>query len=90
MYNISTHNCHTSFQNPVILQKSRDYQQKSKGLVETTLKGIKNRINNQTFLRDDPDMGELVTPCMDVYNSKIQYDGSSDKLNLRIVVRGDL
>ena len=27
---------------------------------------------------------------MDVYNSKIQYDGRVDKLKLRIVVRGDL
>ena len=27
---------------------------------------------------------------MDVYNKKIQYDGSLDKLKLRIVVRGDL
>ena len=27
---------------------------------------------------------------MDVYKSKIQYDGSLDKLKLRIVVRGDL
>ena len=27
---------------------------------------------------------------MDVYNSKIQYDGSLDKLRLRIVVRGYL
>ena len=26
---------------------------------------------------------------MDVYESKIQSDGSIDKLNLRIVVRGD-
>ena len=34
--------------------------------------------------------GEPVTPCMDVYKSKIQYDGSLDKLKLRIVLRGDL
>ena len=27
---------------------------------------------------------------MDVYKAKIQYDGSMDKLKLRIVVRGDL
>ena len=26
---------------------------------------------------------------MDVYKAKIQYDGSHDKLKLRIVVRGD-
>ena len=33
--------------------------------------------------------GEPVTPRMDVYKDKIQYDGSLDKLKLRIVVRGD-
>ena len=27
---------------------------------------------------------------MDVYKAKIQSDGSLDKLNLRILVRGDL
>ena len=27
---------------------------------------------------------------MDLYKAKIQYDGSLDKLKLRIVVRGDL
>ena len=31
-----------------------------------------------------------MTPCMDVYKDKIQYDGSLDKLKLRIMVRGDL
>ena len=39
---------------------------------------------------EDPKDGEPVTPCMDVYKSKIQSDGSLDKLKLRIVVRGDL
>ena len=38
---------------------------------------------------EDPKDGEPVTPCMDVYKAKIQYDGSLDKLKLRIVVRGD-
>ena len=33
--------------------------------------------------------GEPVTTCMDVYKSKIQSDGSLDKLKLIIVVRGD-
>ena len=28
-----------------------------------------------------------MTPCMDVYKDRIQYDGSVDKLKLRIVVR---
>ena len=31
-------------------------------------------------------MGDPVTPCMDIYKEKIQYDGSLDKLKLRIVV----
>ena len=39
---------------------------------------------------EDPNHDEPVTPCMDVYKSKIQSDGNLDKLKLRIVVRGDL
>ena len=39
---------------------------------------------------DEPEKGEPVTPCMDVYKANIQSDGSLDKLKLRIVVRGDL
>ena len=55
-----------------------------------TPKEIKNLVNNQTFMIEDPKDGEPVTPCMDVYKSKIQSDGSLDKLKLRILVRGDL
>ena len=51
---------------------------------------MNNLINNQTFLIEYHNEGEPVTPCMDVYKYKIQSDGSLDKLNLRIVVRGDL
>ena len=58
--------------------------------MEVTLKQIKNLINNQTFLIEDQNEGEPVTPCMDVYKAKIQSYGSLDKLKLRIVVRGDL
>ena len=58
--------------------------------LKATLKEIKNLINNQNFLVEDKNEGEPVTPCMDVYKSKIQYDGSIDKLKLRIVVRGNL
>ena len=58
--------------------------------LKANLKEIKNLINNQTFLIEDPKDGEPVTPCMDVYKAKIQSDGSLDKLMLRIVVRGDL
>ena len=58
--------------------------------LKATLKEIKNIINNQTFIIEEPKDGEPVTPCMDVYKTKIQSDGSLDKLNLRIVVRGYL
>ena len=54
-----------------------------------TLKEMKNLINNQTFLIEDQNEGEPVTPCMDVYKAKIQSDGSLEKLKLRIVVRAD-
>ena len=58
--------------------------------LKDNLKEIKNLINNQTFIIEDPKDDEPVTPCMDVYKAKIQSDGSLDKLKLRIVVRGDL
>ena len=58
--------------------------------LNATLKEIKNLINNQTFLIEDQNEGEPVTPCMDVYEGKNQSDGSLDKLKFRIVVRGDL
>ena len=58
--------------------------------LKATLKEINNLINNQTFLIEDQNEGEPVTPCMDVYKAKIRYDGSLDKLKLIIVVRGDL
>ena len=55
--------------------------------LKETLKYIKNLINNQKFLMDDPDKVSPVTQCLDVYKAKIQSDGSIDKLMLRIVVR---
>ena len=58
--------------------------------IKSTLKEINNRINNQTFLIEDQNEGDPVTPCMDVYKAENQSDGSIDKLKLRIVVRGDL
>ena len=48
--------------------------------LKATLKEIKNLINNQTFLIEDPKHGEPVTPCMYVYKEKIQSDGILDKL----------
>ena len=62
----------------------------NKPWLKATLKDIKNIINNKTFLIEDPEKDEPVTPCMDFYKARIQYDGSLDKLNMRIVVRGDL
>ena len=47
-------------------------------------------INNRTFLVQDPEKGEPVTPCMDFYKAKIQSDESIEKLKLRIVVRVDI
>ena len=34
-------------------------------------KDIKNLINNQTFLVEDPEEGETVTPCIDVTGQKL-------------------
>ena len=56
---------------------------------KATLEDIKNLIHNQTFIVQETDNSEPVTPCMDVEKSKIQSDGSLDKLKLRIVVKGD-
>ena len=38
--------------------------------LKATLKDIKNLINNQTFMIEDPKDDEPVTPCMDVYKAK--------------------
>ena len=61
-----------------------------KAWLKETLKEIKKLINNQNFLMDDPEKVDPVTPCMYVYKSKIQSDGSLDKFKLTILVRGDL
>ena len=58
--------------------------------LKATLKEVKNLINNQTFLIEDQNEGEPVTPCIDVSKAKIQYDGSLDRIKLRILVRGNL
>ena len=54
------------------------------------MKDIKNLIDTNTFLVQEPEKGGPVTPCMDVYEAKIQSDGSLDILKLRIVVKGDI
>ena len=58
--------------------------------LKATLKEIKNLINNKTFIFEDTEKDESVTPFVDVYKAKIQSDISLDKLKLIIVVRGDL
>ena len=58
--------------------------------LKATLKEIKNPINNQTFLIGYQNESEPATPCMGMYKTKIQSDGSLDKLKFRIVVRGYL
>ena len=55
--------------------------------LKETLKQIKNLINNHTFLMDEPNKGDTVTTCMDVYKANIQYDESLEKLKLIVVVR---
>ena len=49
--------------------------------LKSTLEEIKNLINNQTFIIEDPKDGDPVTPCMDVYKANIQSDGSLEKLS---------
>ena len=39
--------------------------------LKATLKEINNLINNETFIIEDPNHDEPVTPCMDVYKAKI-------------------
>ena len=48
--------------------------------MKVTQKEIKNLINNQNFLVQDPEKGEPVTTCMDVYKNKIHPDGSLDNI----------
>ena len=58
--------------------------------LKANLKEIKNLINNQIFLVEDPEKDDPVTTCMDVYKAKIKSDGSLDKLKLIIMVRVDI
>ena len=62
----------------------------NKPWLKTTLKYIKNLMNNNTLLFEYPKKYEPVTTCMDVNKANIQYDGSLDKLKMRIVVRVDV
>ena len=54
------------------------------------MKEINNLINNQKTLVYDTENDQPVTPCMDIYKSKLQSDGIIDKLKLIFLVIGDL
>ena len=58
--------------------------------IKTTLEEIKNIINNQTFIVQDPEKGDPVTPYMGVYKDKTQFYGSLDNIKFIILVRGDI
>ena len=60
-----------------------------KAWLEEILKEIKNLIKNQTFLMNDPEKGDSVTPCMYVYKENTLSYGSLNKLKLRVLVRRD-
>ena len=70
-----------------VTRLSEDIQ---KPWLKANMKEVKNLINDQTFLVQEPYKGDPVTPCMDVYKVKIQSDGILDTLKLRIVVIVDL
>ena len=54
------------------------------------MREIKNLIKNQAFLVQDPEKGGSVTPCMNVYKSKIQSDEIIEKLKLISMVILDM
>ena len=59
-------------------------------MVEINFERDQKLINNQYFLMYDPQKVYPLTPCINVYKANVQFDGSLEKLKLRIVVRGDL
>ena len=59
-----------------------------KPCIKSTVNEIINLINKQTFIVEDPEKDDPVSPCMDVYKAKIQYYGSLNKLKLVIIVSG--
>ena len=44
--------------------------------LNVNIKDIKNRINYQTDLVEEPEKGEPITPCIDLYKAKIQSETS--------------
>jgi hypothetical protein len=53
-------------------------------------KEIKTLIDAKTFALDKPKDGEPLIPTMETNKVKIKSEGYLDKLECRIVVRGDL
>ena len=53
-------------------------------------KELKTIVDAGTFQPETPLDGETCTPIMDVNVVKLKSDGALDKLNNRLVVRGDL
>ena len=54
------------------------------------LKATTKEIKNPTFIMEGTRKEEIFNPCVDMYKTKIQYDGSLNKIQLRIEVRGEL
>ena len=54
----------------------------SKPWLEENLKDIQNLINNQKFLVNETENGEVLTPCMNFYKAKIQSDESLQKIKM--------
>ena len=70
-----------SFQNPeTITEVTKFSDDIKKPWMKATQKEIKNIINNQNFLIQKTEKDEPVITCMDVFKSKLQSDGSLDKL----------
>ena len=59
-------------------------------MAQGNLKEINNLIKTHTFLVNESEKGDSVTPCMDVYKANIKSDESLDKLKVIIVFIGDL
>ena len=56
--------------------------------LKATIKYNKNLISNQKLIMDEPEKGDTITSCMDVYKTNVQSDVSIDKLKFKIVARG--
>ena len=55
---------------PIASMRILKYFLVRKAWLKANLKDIIHLINIQTFLMDEPEKGDPVKPCMDVYNKK--------------------